>query len=74
MGASATARSATISQAPEQPTQAAAVELDEKEEPLYKKFTPTDIEFLSSKMLTYIKRRLNDDRERHGRPGFSMWS
>lgn len=65
---------ATFSREPVQPAQTAAVELDEAEEPLYKKFTPKDIEFLSSKVFTYIKRRLNDDRERHGRPGFSMWS
>ncbi|MCH8062185.1 MAG: hypothetical protein IH861_06760 [Chloroflexi bacterium] len=73
-GVQAPAPVAASSRASDLPAQTAAVELDETEEPLYKKFTPKDIEFLSSKMFTYIKRRLNDDRERHGRPGFSMWS
>jgi len=73
-GERAPAPVAASSREPDLTAQAAEVELDETEEPLYKKFTPKDIEFLSSKMFTYIKRRLNDDRERHGRPGFSMWS
>ncbi|MCH7652801.1 MAG: hypothetical protein IIB14_03910, partial [Chloroflexi bacterium] len=74
VGVSATTQNGAISRVVEQPDQTTAAELDETEEPLYKKFTPKDIEFLSSKMFTYIKRRLSDDRERHGRPGFSMWS
>ena len=72
--APASANGGTPSREPATPAQTAEVDLVERDEPLYKKFTPADIEFLSTKMFTYIKRKLNDDRERHGHPGFSMWS
>jgi hypothetical protein len=38
-----------------------------------REFEPEEIEFLASKVYSYIKRRLAVERERHGRPGFPLW-
>ena len=36
-------------------------------------FKGWEIEFLASKVYTYLQRRLDIERERHGRPGFNPW-
>ncbi|MCI0791649.1 MAG: hypothetical protein J4O02_07760, partial [Chloroflexi bacterium] len=38
-----------------------------------RKFTGEEIDYLSSKVYIYIKRRLMLDRERSGNPGFALW-
>ena len=37
------------------------------------KFSGEDIDYLSSKVYQYIKRRLRVDRQRSGNPGFALW-
>lgn len=37
------------------------------------KFTGEDIDYLSSKVYTYIKRKLKVERDRSGNPGFALW-
>ena len=36
-------------------------------------FDASEIEFLASKVYSYIKQKLVIEKERHGRPGFPWW-
>jgi hypothetical protein len=36
-------------------------------------FTSDEMDFLASKMYAYIKRKVSQEKERHGRPGFALW-
>jgi len=39
-----------------------------------KTFDASEIEFLASKVYSYIKQKLVIEKERHGRHGFSWWT
>jgi len=45
----------------------------ETERQIEKQFEAWEIEFLASKVYSYLKDRLAVENERHGRPGFALW-
>ena len=47
--------------------------LAQRETDVTKQFQGWEIEFLATKVYSYIKHKLATERERHGRPGFNHW-